>query len=97
MRGKLLKSESIYKKWRKDVNLWEEKLLFFSLIHYYEYSIWKNGKVYKHIRFRRYSNPEYLDKAYETKVYIGKREFTEKYNSNKWAVPVNYEIDLSLP
>ena len=44
--------KSIYKKWRHDLKLWEEKIKLFS-ITYYRYSLWSDGKVKE--KFRLYS------------------------------------------
>jgi hypothetical protein len=87
-------SKSIYKYWRTDKYLWEEKRVIFWFIPYYKYSIWKDGKTTNKIRLAKYSKPTYIKKAIETKMYVDKKEFKEKYNSNKYLVPVNYEIQL---
>ena len=86
---------SVYKYWRMDVGLWEEKLLMLWFIPYYRYSIWKDGKTIKYIRLIKYSNPKYLKKAIKTVIYVGKKEFEEKYNNNKYLVPLNYVLDLT--
>jgi hypothetical protein len=89
--------KTLYKWWRVDCNLWEEQIKIFWFITYYRYSIWKEGKTHTHIKFKIYPKPKYLKKAYETKIYVGKKEFKEKYKSNKWLVPINKELNLKLP
>jgi len=90
-------SKSIYKWWRIDKYLWEEKVIIFWFIPYYKYSIWKNGKTITHIKLIKYPNPKYLKKPVITTVYVGKKEFEEKYKGNKHLVPLNFELDLTLP
>ncbi|QIG62297.1 hypothetical protein [Tenacibaculum phage JQ] len=89
--------KTAYKWYRSDCNLWEEKKIVFWFIPYYEYSIWKYGKLNKKTRITKYKNPKYIKKAIVTKVYVGKKEFKEKYNNNKYLVPINFELDLKLP
>ena len=43
------KSNLIYKKYRQDKGLWEEKRSFFGLFNYYVYKIF-NGKLRKYFR-----------------------------------------------
>lgn len=33
----------------------------------------------------------------EKVMELGKKEFKEEYNNNKWLVPINYKLDLNLP
>lgn len=90
-------SKSLYKWWRADKYLWEEKRIIFWFIPYYKYSIFKEGKTIKHIKLKKYSKPKYLNKAIKTTIYVGKKEFEEKYNGNKYLVPLNFELDLTIP
>lgn len=87
---------SKYKWWREDKYLWEEKIILFWVIPYYKYSIFKNGKLKKHIKLFKYSKPLYLKGSVKTNVYVGKKEFETVYNSNKWLVPTNYELNLEV-
>jgi hypothetical protein len=89
--------KTIYKWWRIDCNIWEEKVKILWFINYYKYSIWIKGKTLTRIRFKIYPEPKYLKKAHETKVYVGKKEFEENYKNNKWLVPINKELNLELP
>ena len=90
-------SKNLYKFWRKDKYLWEEKRIIFWFIPYYKYSIWKHGKTITHIKILKYPKPKYLKKAIKTTIYVGKQEFKEEYNGNKHLVPLNYELDLTRP
>jgi len=90
-------SKNLYKWWRTDKYLWEEKKIIFWFIPYYRYSIWKDGKTITHIKIKKYAKPKYLKKAINTTIYVGKKEFEEKYKSNKYLVPLNFELDLTLP
>ena len=90
-------SKSLYKWWRADKYLWEEKRIIFWFIPYYRYTIFKNGKTFKHIKLWKYSEPKYLKKAIKSTIYVGKKEFEEKYNCNKYLVPLNFELDLTIP
>ena len=91
-----MNSKIIYKWWRTDKCLWEEKIVVFWFIHYYKYSIWRDGKNIEHIKIFKYSKPKYLKKAIKTTIYIGKKEFKDKYNSNKYLIPLTYELDLTI-
>lgn len=88
--------KALYKCWRIDCNLWEEQIKILWVIKYYRYSIFVNGKIDAHIKLTMYPNPNYLKRARESKVYVGRKEFEEKYNGNKWIVPINKEIDLDM-
>lgn len=89
--------KTIYKWWRIDNNIWEEKVKILWFATYYKYSIWKEGKTHTHIKLKAYPNPKYLKKAHETKIYVGKKEFEETYKNNKWLVPITKELNLALP
>lgn len=89
--------KTLYKWWRTDCSIWEEKVKILWFINYYKYSIWKEGKAHTHIKFKIYPEPKYLKKAHETKMYVGKKEFEETYKNNKWVVPINKELNLELP
>ena len=90
-------SKKLYKWWRTDKYLWEEKRIIFWFITYYRYTIFKNGKTFEHIKLWKYSEPKYLKKAIKSTIYVGKKEFEEKYNCNKYLVPLNFELDLTIP
>jgi hypothetical protein len=89
--------KSIYKWWRTDCELWEEKVKIFTFITYYEYSIWKNGVTYKKLRFKSKPKAKYITGPFISKIYVGKKEFKSKYNSNKYMIPINKELNLELP
>ena len=57
---KLLRHKTLYKWWRVDKNLWEEKVKMLWFITYYKYSIWIEGKAHTHIKFRTYPQPRYI-------------------------------------
>ncbi len=98
--GLTKKTEKIVnRKWREDLKKWETKKHFLNLIPYYQYSIWKEGKLRtrtslfkKHKRSASYST--FMPLA---PIRIGKIELKEKYNDNKWSVPVNLIFDPNLP
>lgn len=90
--------KSIYKKYRVDLSMWEEKRLLFWIIPYYVYSIWENGMLNTKIRLFliNKNKGKYFILPSEQKIKIGKSEFSEKYKNNKWIIPLNYELDLNL-
>lgn len=89
--------KTIYKYWRFDRNLWEEKVRVVWFISYYKYSIFKEGDIHTHIRFKIYPDPKYVKKAYQTRIYVGREEFKEVYKNNKWIIPINRDLNLELP
>ena len=50
--------KTIYKWWRIDNNIWEEKVKILWFATYYKYSIWKEGKTHTHIKLKAYPNPK---------------------------------------
>jgi len=87
--------KKVYKYWREDKYLWEQKNITFWIIPYYEYSIWEKGKTIRFKRLFKFSNPKYLKAAIKTNIYIGRKEFEENYKGNKYLVPSNYILDLT--
>lgn len=87
------------KQYRMDLNLWEEEFIIFWFIHYYEYSIWKEGKICGEFRLfkKNWRRIRYFSFFELPTIKIGKKEFEEKFKSNKWTIPMNYELDLDLP
>lgn len=88
--------KTIHKHWREDLYKWEEKKTFI-FIPYYVYSIWKDGKTkikYSLIKKSK-RNAKYIKKAFKTNIYVGKKEFKEVYNNNKYLVPINFVLDLN--
>ncbi len=59
------KGDVIYKRFRTDKRLWEEKIRWFWKFHYYRYSIRYDGALKTHYRLWKYPNPKYLKQAYE--------------------------------
>lgn len=90
---------TILKEYRQDLNLWEEKKYIFWFIPYYQYSIWEKGKlnVEKTLFVKSNKTKKYLKFIPLQPVKVGRKEFEEKYKSNKWIVPINYELDLGTP
>lgn len=76
--------------------MWEEKKYFW-FIPYYVYSVWKGGKNITKWSFsvKNKETKEYFRFKPLPSIKIGKNEFKEKFNSNKWIVPTNYVIDLN--
>lgn len=87
---------SISKEYRDDLNLWEESKYIFWFIPYYKYSIFKDGKLHikKTLFIKNKETKKYSKCVPLPPIKVGKKEFEEKYKSNKWAVPINYELDL---
>lgn len=89
--------KTLYKWWRIDCNLWEEKIKTLWFLTYYKYSIWIEGEIHTHIKIKIYPKPKYLKKAIKTIMYVGKKEFDEVYKGNKYNVPINMDLNLELP
>lgn len=85
----------IYKKYRIDLNIWEEKIkVFFFFI--YRYSLWKKGKT--RIRYtlfvRDKTKANYIESPYlQPIIKISKEDFMQKYNGNKYLLPAGYEVE----
>jgi hypothetical protein len=79
-----------------DIDLWEEKKKVFWFIPYYRYTIFKNGKLLceKTLFIKNKKTKEYFKFVPLSPIRINKKDLQEKYNGNKWIVPVNYELDL---
>lgn len=92
---RLKKSDKHY---RVDINLWEEKYTLLKCIHFYCYKIFSNGKEktrYRLIRMKQ-KTARYINSATPLPpVIIGKKDFAERYNNNKYLVPLSYIIDLT--
>lgn len=71
------KGDVIYKLWRLDVEMWEEKIRWYLGLHYYKYSINKNGITFTKTRLWKYPSPVYLEKA-NTNLPISKDEARKK-------------------
>lgn len=86
-----------YRWYRTDLNMWEDKFIFLNFIRYYKYSIWLRGKTIKKIKFLKIKNQIYIKEVIELgKLQVGKKEFKELYNNNKWLIPINKELNLEL-
>lgn len=87
------------KDYRLDLNLWETKYTAFNWLSIYKYCIMRHGKrtVFYSLFKRNPSQARYLPRPIpETKIYIGRKELQEKYNGNKWLVPVNRFYDETI-
>lgn len=94
----ILKTELIHKRFRSDLNLWEEKYTALRFINFYIYRIFINGKLKTKYRLMLLNGKtaKYIDGAKKLpKIIIGKSEFQQRYNSNKYIVPESYIIDLT--
>ena len=89
----------IYKKYRFDLNLWEERKKIFWFILYYKYLIFKKGKLYiqRTLFLKNKETKKYFKFIPFQKLKVGSKEFKEKYKNNKWLVPVDCELDLDIP
>jgi hypothetical protein len=91
--------KEINKTYRLDLKRWEAEYRLFGLITLYRYSILKNGKFRKKWSFRikdkasarRMKKPNQLPD-----VVIGRNELQERYNGNKWLVPMNIKYDPNI-
>jgi len=86
-------------KYRLDLNMYECRKKLFGFIPYYEYSIWADGKTKTKYRlFRmRVNYASYFTFKPLPIPKVGRSEFESVYKSNKWMIPVNYELDSSKP
>jgi hypothetical protein len=84
------------RRWREDLGLYEDVYIFMG-VKYYHYHVLKGDiKITQKTLFQK-PNPVYMDKPTITYPKIGRKVFEEEYKGNKWAIPINYEIDLNLP
>ncbi len=90
---------NIDKSWRLDINLWESKVSFRKTILYYRYDLRVGSKMITKFRLRPIAptNAKYLKSARQSTIYVGRQEFEEVYKSNKWIVPLNLKLDLTIP
>jgi len=89
------------KKYRIDLQYWEEKSYLFGIIPIYKYHKWaKKPKTLINVFFKRKSKTcKYSPDAVIPlpPIVIGREEFARKYNNNKWLIPINYELNLDKP
>lgn len=83
------------KHWNVTLEMWEEKKKFLYIISYYKYSVRKPDQKIK-VKYKLTRKGKLMKKpiklSYPT---IGKKEFQEVYNNNKWTIPENYKLDLT--
>lgn len=99
--SKIVVTNSVYKEYREDLKLWEEKIIIFWGIHYYIYSIFRYPmeKEYrcKTLFIKSPKTKKYFKFVPLPPVKVGRKEFEEVYKNNKWMIPINYELDLNRP
>ena len=88
--------DSKYKYWRKDKGLWEEEILVLNLFCIYKYSLWSNGKTKSSYRMFKHKGGDYMKEPTKSVIYVGRKEFEQKYNSNKWIVHTNKVLNLDI-
>lgn len=81
-----------YKSWNKAACMWEEKMILFSFIPFYKYSVRVGAKLNVSYTLLR-KKGKLMNKPNVTKIYIGKQEIKEKYKGNVWAAPTNLTIE----
>lgn len=93
---KIFSNKKDNKKYREDLNLWEERKLILLLIPFYKYSIWKDGKTRTQYSFlkKRKTSAKYLKCTELPLVSVDAKEFQEKYQNNKWLIPINKKLKL---
>jgi hypothetical protein len=87
------------KNYRLDLNLWETQFMIKRITLLSRYEIFKDGKLRTHYRLfiTSPSTARYLPPTIpETKIYIGRKELQEKYQGNKWLVPINRHYNENL-
>lgn len=84
------------KRWREDLGLYESVYVFMGIKYYY-YRVFKGDLIIEFKTLFQKPNPVYIDKPTITVPKIGRKVFEQEYKGNKWAIPVNYELDLDLP
>lgn len=95
----IFKAKLKSKTWRKDLGLWETQYIIFRWITVYTYSIWKNGKFKNKYRLFEISpkTRSTIDKAIQLpEIVLGKKEFSERYNGNRFEVPMNIKYDETI-
>ena len=66
-----------------------EYYIFFIKFYRFHYQDKEVSDVYSFDKIKH-------EKRRDTKIKIDKKEFKNKYCNNKWLVPINFELDLSL-
>lgn len=87
------------KNFRTDLHLYEQEFIFFWLLRWYSYSVWKQGRLHTKIKLLKIQ-PETAEYFYFHElppIRVGRVELAERYQNNKWLVPINYQLDLSIP
>ena len=82
--------------WRTDLKKWETEYLFLGFIRFYRYSIFAYGKLKTNYTLvkRNKKTATYLNSANQLhEVVIGRQEFQERYNGNKYIIPHNIKYD----
>lgn len=91
--------ENKYKLFRLDLGWWESEMILLWAIRFYKYEVFVHGETLTHVslRIRKRKQAKYFHFKELPKIKIGKKEFDEQYNGNRWLIPLNFELDLSLP
>ena len=90
--------KEINKTYRLDLKRWEAEYRLFRFIILYRYSILMNGKFRQKWSFtiKEKKTARRMDKANQLQdIVIGRKEFQERYNGNKWIIPHNIKLDLN--
>ncbi len=100
--SKKVKIETDNKRYREDIGLWEEKIRFLWIFYYYKYSIWGEiipGQLWERITFfkKKKKQAKYFEFTPLPPITIGKQELKDRYQNNKWNVPINIIYDENRP
>lgn len=78
------------KRFRLDVNLWEQKRTLF-FISWYVYSIWERGRLRTFWKFRRRKGGVYFHFKPLAPIIYTEAEAREKFGANKYLWPANFK------
>lgn len=84
--------KEIYKKYREDIGLWEQKLKLL-FIPFYKYLVWKRGKTIVKYRLFKIGGAKYFEFRGQPGITISKERFMKEFNGNKYTVPVNWKVE----
>lgn len=85
------------KRFRLDNGYWETAVKILFIFRIYKYQRWERGQTITKWRLFKIRGAEYFHFKPFATIEIGRKEFDEKYQGNKWLVPVNYALNTSLP
>lgn len=84
--------------WRTDLRRWETIFLLCGFIRIYRYTLFINGKlIKKYSLWKLQSNMAiHMNSANQLgEIVIGRQEFADRYNGNKYLIPYNIKLDIT--